>query len=252
MERRLEKLKKAKSVFKKASFLCIFAAISVAAQTPSQTEQLRIQIWSDLDKFPGKFEEEDEISAEKTETAGNDNEFRALYGFAIDTSKKIAPFLMGGMLYGWNFDYTPYDKTRKVDEFWEFSSVQEFNPSLNRLEFHNPAVKDGRLVSWVYCDRTAEQKLSFERWSSIVHPKIKGTGKAKVEDEFDGIREACSQAAKNAVRQYWRSLVKNKPKEISGTVLLIGAPRIYIKSGLYIVELDFFMETDRIVPYIYF
>jgi hypothetical protein len=85
-----------------------------------------------------------------------------------------------------------------------------------------------------------------------VHPKIKGTGKAKVEDEFDGIREACSQAAKNAVRQYWRSLVENKPKEISGTVLLIGAPRIYIKSGLYIVELDFFMETDRIVPYIYF
>ena len=59
-------------------------------------------------------------------------------------------------------------------------------------------------------------------------------------------------ALKEAVRQYWRTLEKNKPKEISGTVLLIRDPRIYVKNGQYIVDLDFFLETDRIIKYTQF
>ena len=82
--------------------------------------------------------------------------------------------------------------------------------------------------------------------------KVKGCGSASVQDGFEGIKQACSNAAKNAVREYWRTMEKNKPKEISGTLLLIRDPRIFIKNGRYEVDLDFFLETDRIVPYTYY
>lgn len=159
---------------------------------------------------------------------------------------------MEGLLYGWNFDYTPYDKKRGVKEYWEFSEVRKFDSSINRLEYHNPVPKDGKLLSWVYCDRTPAQQLEYKRWTSIIHPKVKGCGSASVQDGFEGIKQACSNAAKNAVREYWRTMEKNKPKEISGTLLLIRDPRIFIKNGRYEVDLDFFLETDRIVPYTYY
>ena len=123
---------------------------------------------------------------------------------------------------------------------------------INRLEFHNPEVEDDRLVCRVYCNRTDSQIIEYKRWLSINHPHIKGIGSAPISEGFEGIKKACSEACKNAVRDYWRIYRKNKPKEITGSVLLIRSPRIYVKSGQYVVDLDFFMETDRIIEYTQF
>ncbi|MDD7014316.1 MAG: hypothetical protein SO116_03575 [Treponema sp.] len=258
-------------IFKLALFALIFSLKTIFAysQAPSEREQLRICVWADLDPFPGQFSVNEEDfsqkeelpenkSADKTESekAGNYTEkekmFHLLFDFAIDRTKETAPFLISGMLSGWEFEYTPLDKSRNVEEFWSFKEVEPFNPDINHLTFHYPEVSGNKLISWVYCDRTKEQIRSYDMWNSIVHSKIHGNGSGSVEDGFEGIKEACSNAVKNAVREYWRTMIKNKPKEISGKVLLTGNPRIYIKEGKYIVDLDFFLETDRIVPYRYY
>lgn len=269
-----------KRVFKIAFlFLSFCATFSAIAQLPSQKDQLRIQIWADLDPFPGKFgddadgkeltfteEHEIEELAVANEEAGSSAEdasqspdssetpewLREVFGFAIDRAKEVTPFILSGMLYGWNFEYTPSDKARKVSEYFEFSEVHQFDHEVNRIDYHSPVVQDGKLLVWAYCDRNRAQKLSYERWTSIVHPHVQGTGTGSVEDGFEGIRAACSEAVKNAVREHWRIYEKNKPKEISGSVLLINNPRIYIKDGKYVVVLDFFMETDKITRYNYY
>ena len=156
------------------------------------------------------------------------------------------------MLEGWEFDYTPYDKKRNVKEYWEFNLKKEFDFENNKIEYKNPKAMNDRLMCWVYCNRTPMQKKEFEAWNSIVYPKIKGKGKGPVEKGFEGIQIACSEAAKNAVREYWRKQVKNKPKEISGFLLLLGNPRVYISEGQYMVDLDFFIQTDRIFMYEHF
>ena len=275
------------------SLMLSFASLvlgSVFAQAPSQKEQIRLQIWAELDPFPGRFEDEgtvlpavdkseggsegeesakDSVKGQKRIKARNVDESVAerttnaftgtagardisIFQYAIDRAKEIAPFLMSGMIYGWSFDYVPYDKTRHVDEYFEFAQIHEHDPAVNKISYHNPQAIDDRLMCWAYCNRTPSQQLAFERWSSIVHPKITGHGSASVEDGFEGIKAACSEAVKNAVREYWRTMEKNKPKEIYGTVLLIQDPRIYIKQGKYIVELDFFLKTDRIILYTYY
>lgn len=254
MERSLQTLKKHISSFVLA--LCALLgtfSIRADAQEPSQKDRIRIQIWSELDPFPGKFDGSDsETRTAAAPTITEDGRDITIYRFAIDRAKEIAPFLIGGMLDGWTFDYVPYDKTRRVDEYFEFGEIRPFDSSVNTIAYREPQPVDDRLLCWVECDRTPAQELSYERWASITHPKVRGHGSAPVENGFEAIQEACSEALKNAVREYWRTQTKNKPKEILGRVLLIQNPRIYISEGRYIVDLDFFLETDKIVTYRYY
>lgn len=228
------------------SLLFIINIFVLFAQVPSQKEQLRIQIWSEVDSFPGGFDEDEEKKAIPSVSESG------LYDFAVSRTKEIAPFLMSGMISGWNFDYVPYDKTRKVSEVFEYNEIIPYNSSVNPITYKNPVVEDDKLLSWAYCDRTESQQLAYRRWSAIAHPKVHGIGKASVQDGFDGIKQACSEAMKNAVREYWRIYIKNKPKEIYGVLLLIGVPRVYISEGQYVADLEFFMETDKIVQYSYY
>ena len=236
--------------------LVLIFSQAVYSQVSSQDEQIRLQVWADLDAFPGQFDDEvllenaDAGTKEKESEATSD--FQKVFGYAINQTKKIAPYLLSGMLEGFEFEYTPYDKKRNVKEYWEFNLKNEFDFENNTIEYKNPKALNDRLMCWVYCNRTPMQKTEFEIWNSIVYPKIKGKGKGPVEKGFEGIQIACSEATKNAVREYWRKQVKNKPKEISGFLLLLGNPRVYISEGQYMVDLDFFIQTDRIFMYEHF
>ncbi|MBO4320199.1 MAG: hypothetical protein J5857_06995 [Treponema sp.] len=262
MDRRLQTTVNIRILF--ITLVSVLLAVSPAfSQQINQSRKIRIQIWSEMDAFPGHFDEETEdsttIEAEKiqerlNETLETENRDATIFAYAIARAREIAPFLMEGMIHGWTFDYVPYDKTRQVDEYFEFGRIRELDQSVNPVVYKEPLprAEDGRLLCWVECERSAEQQLSFRRWKTITNPKVKGHGSAPVEKGFEGIQEACAQALKNAVREYWRTKVKNKPKEISGTALLIQEPRVYIKDGNYVVDLDFFLETDKIVSYSYY
>lgn len=247
MERRIRQ--KTLIILLTAVFFAFTQIESVFAQVPSQLDQLRIQIWADMDAFPGSFMEDSPSEEEGYWDVHVEGDENHVFNFAIARAKKITPFLLSGMLSGWTFEYTPSDKARRVQEYFEFEEIQPFDRSVNSISYHNPMVDEAKLMVWAYCDRTDTQKIVYERWNTITHPKVKGIGEASVEKGFDGIKEACGNAVKNGVREYWRTYEKNKPKEISGSILVVGNPRIYIKEGKYIVDLDFFMETDRIIRY---
>ncbi|MBP5753105.1 MAG: hypothetical protein J6W60_09655 [Treponema sp.] len=262
MDKRLQTLGKPKILFFTLA-VALFAVCPAFSQQIDQSNKIRIQIWSEMDAFPGHFDKEMEdsttVAAEKiqqqlNETLETENRDATIFAYAIARAKEIAPFLIEGMIHGWTFDYVPYDKTRQVDEYFEFGRIRELDKTVNPVTYKEPLPRagDGRLLCWIECERTPEQQLSFQRWKTITNPKVRGHGTAPVEKGFDGIQEACAQALKNAVREYWRTKTKNKPKEISGTALLIQEPRVYIKDGNYVVDLDFFLETDKIVSYSYY
>ncbi len=235
----------------------LFAAIPVCtAQVPSQHDQLRISVWAEIDAFPGLFGDEENyeqlqqnqsVSAQPQD--GTALTKTDLFATAIARTKQLAPFLLNGMINGWTFDYTPKDNLRGVTEYFELTAIREFDESYNPITYHDPEAVDGKLFSWAYCDRTMVQQLDYERWNSITNPKVHGTGQGPVYAGMEGIRQAVAEAAKNAIHEYWRRKIKNKPKEIWGKLLLVGEPRIYISEGRYTVDLDFFMQTDKIVEY---
>ena len=206
----------------------IFSA-TVFAQVPSFTEKIRIPLWAELDAYPG-LEEAKDLEG---------------YEYPVQEIKKIAPFLISGMVYGWEFVYVPYDKSRGIEEYFE---VTEITPA-GKITYSSPWIDDTYLRCWCEYTRTKAEVQNYKAWASITHPVIRGRGYGSVRDGFEGIKDAAADSLKSAVREYYRGITKNKPREITGSVLIKNEPILGIDSGRYAINLDFFLECDTIKKY---
>lgn len=185
-----------------------------------------------------------------TEQPDYEEKRQYILNYPVNRMKELSAFVLEGMLYGWTWEYTPSDKARKVADYFEFSQIHQFDENINKIKFEQPEIIDtSKLRCWVITERTEMQYLSLREWNSVKIPKIHGSGTGSLEKDFDGVKEAVQNAIKDAVREYFRTTIKNKPKELRGRVLLTGSPKIYIKQGRYFADLDFFMETDKIIMY---
>ena len=213
--------------------LVLFGSGKMYAQ--STIENVRFHLWESRDAYPGLTEAQDLSSGE--------------FDYPVNALKTVAPKLIGGMVYGWNFIYTPSDKARGVDEYFELEEIQPFNTLKSEIDYEQPWLDESRLNAWVHYRRTPNQIQNFKLWSSIQNPKISGRGYGDLEKGFDGIDDAIKEAAKEAIREHFRNEIKNKPKEISGSILIRKDPTLGIVSGRYTINLDFFLESVKIVSY---
>lgn len=222
-----------------AACVCPYAKAGAAfSQTPDVIEHIRIPLWAELDAYPGLAEAQD-ISA-------------GVFDYSSTRLKTLAPFIIGGMVHGWNFSYTPSDKLRGVEGYIDFSPVQDLGEAEQNITYAKPWIENGKVYCWAEFTRTASMIGNYYLWASITNDTVHGIGYGKISDGFDGIRDAVRDAIKDAVRTYFRTKIKNKPKEIRGRVLLRREPLIGIDAGRYKVQLDFFLETDKILPYTQF
>ena len=250
MEKRLPPLKKA--IF--SLILLPFFTGFLFAQTPSIIEHIRFAVWSEVDAYPG------------TEAAAQDAEAKE-FDYSIARIKETVPFLMEGLVYGWNFVYTPSDKARGVEEYFEITPVRAADPSTGsgttqssgdtqisgttqfNIKYSSVWIENNRFNCWVDYTRTPSEIQTYNLWASIQNPTIQGRGFGDLSLGFEGIQMAAQDALKNAVRSYYRNTIKNKPKEITGRVLIRKTPLIGIDRGRYVIKLDFFLECGTILEY---
>ena len=226
--------------------------MQASAQHVYQDAQIRFSLWASREAYPGYFDgDADEETQQKNAAAAQ----RAAdtgreYAVPVARIKELAPYILNGMVYGWRFDYTPSDIARGVAEYFEQTPVRALSDAqLAKIHYAQPWVQDDRLLCWIEYERTSEMQQLYKSWQDVSHPRIRGTGYARLSEGFAGIEKACEEALKSAVREYERTIIKTKPKEITGAVLLASPPLIGIDAGRYKVTLDFFMETDRIIMY---
>lgn len=225
---------------KKILFLFFFltAGILAFSQTPDFSENIHIHVWSELDAYPESEEAKDTHSE--------------IFAYSIERIKEISPFLINGMVYGWNFSYTPSDKLRNVEEYFEITPIASIDSNKSKITYKNPWIQDNLVHIWAEYERTADEIWSYRTWNSINIKKTQGTGKGAVSKGFAGIEEAAKNCMKDGVRNFYRPIIKNKPKEITGKIIISRSPNIGITEGMYSVKLDFFLETDRIIKYTQF
>ena len=217
-------------------FLLIFLFFPLFSQTPSVVEHIRIPLWAELDAYP-----------ELLQDSENEAEM-----YPIKKIREVAPFLISGMVYGWDFVYTPSDVARNVEEYFELIEKQISDDELIGIQYSSPWIQDNRLNCWCEYTRTPMQIQSYNLWASIQNPTIQGQGFGSISLGFDGIVEATKDAVKKAVREHYRGQIKNKPKEITGSVLIRKQPLIGIDAGKYTIKLDFFLEYGTIRYYTVF
>lgn len=228
--------------------LAVFTVSKIDAAEVTQERMVRFSLWAQTDVYPGYFDS-DKVSDSERELNREKNS-ETTYAVPVKKIKEIAPFLVEGMVYGWKFDYTPSDKARGVKEYFELTPVKKLTDSeIEQINYAKPWIEDDRLSAWVEFKRTENQIYFYNSWNSILHPRIKGVGYARLSEGFDGIKKASEEAVKNAVHEYERTQIKTKPKEIMGVVLISQPPLIGIDAGQYRIVLDFFMESDKIIEY---
>ena len=228
-----------RSIFRLICSAILIFSISQTSKIHAQEQDflrsIKVHVWAELDAYPGLKEAQDTSSGQ--------------WDYSISRIKTITPFLMDGMVYGWNFSYTPYDKQRNVKEILEITPINKLSEKEGKIIYEKPWIQDNKLHCWATFDRSEELQWIFKKWTSINTEKIQGRGKGKISNGFDGITEGAKNALKDAIRSHYRALEKNKPKEICGKVIIRREPKIGIVEGQYMVELDFFLETDRIIKY---
>lgn len=211
-------------------FVFIFCAgHSCFADSIPQDKSIKIELWAEIDCYPEIKESEERAK----------NHFLSL-----------SHFILEGMVYGFDFCYTPYDKTRGVqDDFSLVPVVPYATQNYGKINWSVPHIKDNLLYYWLEFTRTPAQQQYYNNRVALNSKKIKGQGTGKIKDGFEGIKQGFSNCAKNAVREYARGITKNKPQRVEGRLFLVGDPRIYAKNGDYVCVLDFFVEIDTIVQY---
>ena len=206
------------------------------SQVPSVIETIRIPVWAQVDVYPELQE-----AFNKDDATG--------YDYAISEIKKIAPFLVQGMVYGWNFEYTPKDSERNVEEYFELTEINPLGYEVYSIQYESPWIEDNKFSCWCSYSRNSFQVQTYYMWASIKNPKIQGRGYGQLSKGCEGIKDAAEEAVKDAVRDYYREILKNKPKEISGAVLIRYQPQLGVDAGRYMINLDFFLECGTIIEY---
>lgn len=175
------------------------------------------------------------------------------YPLSKDTAAKRileeACNILSGMIYGYTFSYTPYDKKRKVSEQFNISLLYEINWGDPRLKVVHSEIRDNILYVTVRYWLEDFQADRINAWMNFSVPFSQGLGEA---DFFKGYTEkytSLKNSIKEAVRNYSRKRILNKPKEISGEILLAEIPGTVVKSGAYITTSKIKINIKKILPY---
>ncbi len=217
-----------------AFFILIIITSPAFAQVTATQQDIKFQTWVLAEEIPSV----DKLTAK--------DDFISL---PVKKLKEQIPFIISGMIYGWDFEYVPYDKLRGVAEFFDFSPVEKINYPAPNISYSEMKVEDGKLFCWVTYKRTDDMFALRQHRNSAAVPHIKGKGYGSVMNNFEGLQEAFNEAIKDAVREYYRTFIKNKPKEIRGRVLLEEEPLVNLYNGKYAVQLKLILRTEEIVSY---
>lgn len=161
----------------------------------------------------------------------------------------LGSYLMSGMLYGWDFSYTPSDKTRGVEEFFEIIPVYTIKETDPNLFYTDIKSEYPKITTWVRYNLDTNSVLRLKRLSSIEFTSSSGSGTGDVSLGLDGVFLAYKQALLYSIRGLAQKESKNKPKEITGEIFLKDNPRIYVKEGLYTAEIKTLIVLKEIIPY---
>ncbi len=221
-------------------FIFFSSGIVVNSQNVINSSLLRFPVWYVIEEAP----------VVPTRIEQGDTGFEE----GLDGIRRLAPFFIEALIYGWEFTYTPSDEIRGVKEYFRVEPIVSMQGQDIDVRIKQVVVggQESRLEAWVEFDLDARMIHERQRWVDANPVSVTGRGSASVYDGIENVEIACELAARNAIRAYAQSIIKNKPKEITGKVQLTDLPRYYIDAGKYVADLDFFLIVSTIEEYTYF
>lgn len=164
--------------------------------------------------------------------------------------EKYALYIMQLSVFGGRVTYTPSDKTRGIEEFFEFIPrypIKEPDPSftLEKISYDD----ENKISAWASY-RIDSSNSSYLRYWQMANPKkYPADGYGNLDKGLEGVFEAYRDGMKNALRNYARTIVKNKPREIRADICIYGVPRLTVNAGRYEAKFEVLIKIEEIIPY---
>jgi hypothetical protein len=211
-------------------FLFLLAALSPAAES---FDQVSVRPWIELEPL---------VRIDP-----------AQYPLSIPVAEKNlleeGRFLVSGMVYGWSFLYYPGDRARKVQESFTLTPVAEVPWGSPRLRVSETEHTETRLWGRIIYTMSDEESRRRTSWESNTADQATGTGTAPVQQGPPGRDASLRAAIKDAIRRSLDVRWPNKPREVSGEVILWDDPQTIVRSGVYTTVATVRIVVRELVPY---
>ncbi len=169
-----------------------------------------------------------------------------------------ARWVFSGMVWGFDYVYTPSDKARAIEELFEIrprsaeaGTGLDLRPVSARLETTTLIALVAYKPNWIEQRQMASWKNSSAaiQGSGTALAFRTGTEGEQAAAQVIARRDAVTDAAQEALRAYLRGVTHNKPREVRGSFALAAAPRLFIRAGSWKATVKIYARVDEIIAY---
>jgi hypothetical protein len=204
----------------------------LSVHSSTSAERLTLYVWCELEPV---VTEETQYPLSKETVAKQILEEARLY--------------ISAMIYGYSFSYTPSDRSRSVEDRFELRPIAEIAWGDPGLKIIDSEKRSGRVWAKVGYNMANYQLIRRTSWSSNAIPTSVGVGNGTLLKGIEGKRLSFQESVKQAIRDHARKRVYNKPREITGEVLVWDAPSVGIGSGSYRSTVKIKLFIKELIPY---
>ncbi|MEX2445028.1 MAG: hypothetical protein WD492_15610 [Alkalispirochaeta sp.] len=163
-----------------------------------------------------------------------------------------AQYVLSGMIFGWDFVYTPEFAARGVARYFELESVGEIawgDPRLQLRDLRDSRNRDSAIHGQIDFALSESDLQRLEAWRAMDTERSGGLGSAPLLEGLPGKLEAMEAAIHQAIRDHLRGTTFNRPREVVGSVVLDRPPRVRTVSGTYEAQVRVLIRIDEVVEY---
>ena len=178
---------------------------------------------------------------------------QGVYPIPVDVAERQlleeGRLLLSGMIYGWSFIYIPGDRARQVQESFILTPVAQIPWGSPRLVVRESEVHEQKLWAQLIYTMSTEEALRRASWESNTAELSTGRGRALANAGPPGKGASLRDAIRDAIRLSLDTRVVNKPRQISGELVLWDDPQVFVRSGVYTTVAKVKLLVRELVPY---
>jgi hypothetical protein len=160
-----------------------------------------------------------------------------------------AAWVYSGLVYGFGYSYTPYDKARGLEERFAVEGLGSIAADSLRLAGGARAPSDYEIRCFVEYRPDESQAALMESYRLDPWKSSQGIGKADILRGVAGRDEAYRDALRAAVRSFLQGLEPNKPRLAKGRVAFERPPSLSVIDGYYVVQARVRVMSTEVLPY---
>ena len=210
------------------------AKVPCAAQTPTSAlkDLLRSEFWADVEPVPAVGD----VWPVTPELARS----RIL---------EEAAWVFGGIVWGFEFSYTPYDRTRAIAERFDITPITTLPADAPRLAPGARASTAQEYRSFAEFRPDTALITLMDGYQSGAWKNAQGIGRADMNLGVKGRREALKDSLRSALRSLLQGLEPNKPRLARGRVVFDTPPSLAIIGGYYTAHFRVRAIVIEVIPY---